>query len=226
MVNNIFLGSVRFSKPILLLVEGIDDKEFLETMIKYLINQSPEWESLKEIQVIMLQGEPNLKTSLFRAIKIHPDFSEIKTIGIVRDADSSVTNTFESLKSIVRQAGFSPPVHQLIPEITYFEDQAVSLVFLIMGNEESGMLEDLCYQSIGDSGVKDCIESYLSCVKSINGRIHNFAKSKCYAYIAVQDKPDIRVGTAAKKRYWDLDHCCFQPIVDFLSNLIKTIEVS
>ncbi len=82
------------------------------------------------------------------------------------------------------------------------------------------MLETVLNRSFSDMPIDSCIDEFFRCVEPYAGEgIHRRDKARASAYLATKDKPNVSVGVAAKKGYWNLDHEAFAPIRDFMRGL-------
>src|SRR5579872_1030406 len=91
---------MEISKEKILFVEGKDDSSFFNKFISHL--------GLNNIQVVSCEGKDKFPM-LLKTIKNVPNFNIVTSLGIVRDADESVSNAFKSLQSALSDAGFVKP---------------------------------------------------------------------------------------------------------------------
>jgi hypothetical protein len=106
-------------------------------------------------------------------------------------------------------------------------------VFIMPGNSEEGMLEDLCLGTVTDHPVSACVDVYISCLYdnlehekqdiSKDPYKHYFpkneAKTKMHTFLASMNKFVPSLGIAAKKGYFDLDSGILNDIKFFLQKL-------
>lgn len=87
-------GFPKFNSPIgcqkLLLVEGKDDAGFFGALLKQL--------QLEDIEIRSFDGTSNFSTYL-KTLKATPGFSQVVSLGIVRDADKDHNSAFQSICS-------------------------------------------------------------------------------------------------------------------------------
>ncbi|KPA17569.1 hypothetical protein MHK_002234 [Candidatus Magnetomorum sp. HK-1] len=79
--------NIKIEKDILLLVEGKDEVEFFEALLKY-INAN------ESAQIIEVGGKDKFKNE-FPTLLLSPNFDSVKKYAIVRDADTNANNTFQ-----------------------------------------------------------------------------------------------------------------------------------
>jgi len=216
--------NITIKKDILLLVEGKDEVEFFEAFLKTI-------KAHNIIQSIELGGKDNFKNE-FPALLLSPNFSDVKRYGIVRDADNSATNTFQSVTNLLNR--YNQPVPTIQGEIKFLNGIAAG-IFIMPGNSEEGMLEDLCLSTVINHPVSSCVDEYISCLhNNLNFEKENIskeqrkycfpknkAKAKMHAFLAGMNKFVPSLGIAAKKGYFDLHSKQLNNIKIFLQKLIR-----
>ena len=200
----------QLEKKILLIGEGKDEVRFFNSLLKFL--------EISNIRVEDYKGKDNLRTYL-QALKSRPSFSELTSIGITRDADNlPPKSAFDSICSSLRKVGLSIPNNQ--GEKTT-ETPSIN-IFIFPNNRDSGMLEDLCLESVKDDGAISCVEQYLECAKENASRQpNNVAKAKLHAWLASKEIPDKRLGEAAEAGYWDWQNAAFDVLKEFIFSWIN-----
>ena len=141
----------------------------------------------------------------------------ISSVGIVRDAESKIAQSaFQSIQSSLRRVNL--PVPERMNQ-RFGNSPAVS-VFILPDNQSSGMLETLLCKTLEGTQMSECIDGFFECVTSSSGEdLRRPDKSRAFAYISIMSYPNVSVGVAAKKKYWDLDHPVFDDIRVFLRSL-------
>jgi len=203
----------RIESEKLLIVEGKDERNFFAALLKH--------EHVNGVQVIPVGGKDKFKTELPNLVNMD-DFSEVDTLGFVRDAEENqAPAAFSSICSTLMKNNLPAPksINQVIIQ------QNIKIgVFIMPNNVDEGMLEDLCLQSINKNPLYRCVDEYLQCCLSQiskNKKI-NIAKAKVQAYLATQNPLVSSLGLAAKKGYWDFLNSCFVDIKKFLHNLFMS----
>jgi hypothetical protein len=192
----------------LLLVEGPDDRRFLEALLADLNLPDP-------IEIRPYYGLGNLERYL-KTLPATAGFVQVESLGVVRDADENAHDAFEFVRNKLRSAKLSVP------------DQVMSAVggnpnvsiFIWPDGKSPGTLETLCLTSVRDDKATMCVEEYFDCLKNqmdtLPKTIH---KAKLHTFLASREKPGLRIGEAAEKSYWDWIHPAFDPIKQFLRAL-------
>jgi hypothetical protein len=202
---------LQITKSKLLLVEGQDDLYLLGALLRHL-------NLADDIQIIMVGGKDQF-APYFKGLKINPGYSRVTSIGIVRDADADPAGAFQSVCSALSNAGLPVPTAPLqsagaAPKIT---------VLIVPGESRTGMLEDICLESVADDPAMGCVEEYFGCLEGKFGaddeRLKNRAKSKVQVFLASQASPGWGLGVAAQKGYWGFNHPSFEGIKQFLGIL-------
>ena len=191
--------NVIIQKPVVVAVEGIDDRLLLD----YLCHN---W-VLSNIQFISLSETPSFDN--VSAIINMPGFHQtVKAFGIIRDADERYQSAKDSVEDILRRLA--------LPIKTSY--------FIFPDNKNNGMLETLLMQvSSTDVDRTQCVDGFITCLtnKSIRIPNHRKDKAKIYAYLSAFDEPGKRIGEAASGGYWDHTNKVFNNLKQFLSDLAK-----
>lgn len=200
------MNKFKLNSSKLLLVEGRDEVEFFEAFFKYL--------NISEFQIINAEGKDNFQNHIL-SLKAVEGFNKIKIIGIIRDADQSAENSFISVCNSLKNADLDIPIHKN----TFTDGEIKTGVFIMPGNKEKGMLENLCLQSVEGSKEIDCIERFFDCIPE---KPKNIAKSKVQAYLSTRKNFVHSLGLAAKKGYWDFENEKFNELRKFIESYQET----
>ena len=191
-----------------ILVEGNDVKNFLEAFTDHLGTSG-------SVQIQNFGGIHELRGFLDAFIRM-PGFDTVARIGVVRDAESEADRALQSVQSCLRRVCL--PVPDTVefpsggsPEVT---------VLILPGNSQPGMLETLLCKTFEGTSEDTCINDFLGCIpwKIPSNRM---PKSRVYAWIATQSEPNVSVGVAAKKGFWNLDHSALDPVRNLLLSLSR-----
>ncbi len=185
-------------KPKLIIGEGRDEEFLFSALIKYL--------EIDDIQVYSYAGKDKLKNYL-KGLHLVPGFSNLRSLGITRDADESFDTAVQSIDDSIRR-------HKL----NEIENLRIEK-FIFPDNKSPGMLENLCLGAI-DSSDMGCIEYFFQCIKEKKNREPNeFSKAKIHAWLSTQFQPDKRLGEAALAGYIDWNNEIFNELINFIKSL-------
>lgn len=195
---------VTIEKPNLLVVEGRDDQEFFEALLKNV--------ALSEIQVLPVGGKTKLRKNL-KGLVATENFHAVTGLGIVRDADADPADAFEDVRTALRASGLSVPANPIEPS---GNDPRVT-VMILPGGGESGSLEDLCLRSVDGDPAILCTDRYFECLDAQQvDHPQHLSKARVQTFLASLPQTDLRLGVAAQRGYWPLGHDAFQEARDFL----------
>lgn len=194
-------------KRVQLLVEGKDDFNFFETLIRRL--------GRTDVEVRDYGGRDRLRSFLLELRK-SAGFTEVRVLAITRDADGPVTDARRSVSDAATDAGLPEPrAGDGAPG-----DDAVPEVRIHILGGDGGMLETLLNRTVEEEPEQRCVEEFLQCVEEKRGReVRNPHKSRVHAWIATRDHPEVSVGVAAQKDYWPLEHRVLDDLRSFLRSL-------
>lgn len=191
-----------------LVVEGRDDEFFFRAFIDHL--------KLGGIQILSIGGKSRLKDELEAIIKT-PGFSNVISLGIVRDADVNPISAFQGVCDVLRSLGLPTPSKPLMP--VGFKPK---VVVMVLPGEEPGALEDLCLKSVEEDPVMTCVEQYFQCLQQKGISLpRNMSKAKVQVFLASKPRAGLRLGEAAQAGYWPLESEVFRGLREFINKLVK-----
>jgi hypothetical protein len=196
----------------ILAVEGKDEKNFFDALLKNL--------DITNVQIIDVGGKDKFEIIFSNYLQTEDALEKIKNIGFVRDAEKDTANAaFQSICSVLSKYEFPCPT-ELCKAIE--KNSKKVNIFIMPNNNDCGMLEDLCIASIKNTGIFNCIESFIRCYENnIDKDKHNKAKAIILAYLSAQVPIVNSLGIAAQQRRVDFSHPCFNEIKNFLIELYK-----
>ena len=204
------IGPQPIESKIQLFVEGNDQRNLFEAFRDHL--------GLDHIQIQNFGGVDDLRDFLLRLAASNEFITMVEGIGIVRDAERSPQSAFQSVQNSLRNAGL--PVPSRPREREHSDAAAPAVTVLILPHDDRlGMLETLLCQTLTGQ-MNDCIDSYFDCVQGLpDVDMRRPHKARAHAYIATQPEPNLSVGVAAKRDYWDFEHSAFTVVRRFLETL-------
>lgn len=193
-------------KPVQLLVEGKDDLNFCETVIRRL--------GRTDIEIRDYGGRDRLRRYM-RGLRRIVNFRSVKVVAITRDADGLVADAVRSLCDAVRQVGLPEPVTRTGAGV---DGASPEIRIHILGGDGE-MPESLLHRAVAETPEAACVDAFVKCVEDTGRRLRNPHKSRAHAWIATRDHPEVSVGVAAQKNYWPLEHRALDDLRAFLRSL-------
>ena len=189
-----------------LLVEGKDAANFFREFVRRL--------SRPDVDVHDFGGVDQFRPFL-AAFVAAPNFGNVRSIGIVRDAEQSADAAFQSVRDALAHVNLTAPAS---PTESAGENPSVR-VLILPGDGQPGMLETLLCRTLTEDSVTRCVDDFLRCAEESGRRVQRRDKARAHAWLATQPLPQVSVGVAALKGYWNLDHQALQPLRQFLTAL-------
>lgn len=197
--------------PAVLLVEGKDDADFFKKLVDRL--------GLKDLVGV----KSDFRRDNFRvALRgIFPDLKNedlpYQTLGIVRDADDSATNTFKSVQTALKNLNLPVPKKPL----QVAQDRIRVSIFIMPGQQSGRMLEDLCLKALENHPLKPCVDEYVACAQIAQPlRLKNVPKATLNALLSCIENDDnevrMRLTTAVSQPWWPWDHPAFDEVKAFV----------
>lgn len=211
----------------ILVVEGTHEVAFLGELTKRA--------NIMDFDILPIGGKTQLADNL-ATLKDNSDFqSNVRSMGIIRDADDDPKAAFQSVASALERNGLPTPSQPLeVEEGTFLaagdlEAGPVRVSVMIMPTEgQTGALEDLCVASVGELPEYECVEGLFECLERLRNQ-HGDAvvlpkhpgKARAHAFLATRPDPDKHMGNAAEAGYWPLDHPAFDQVKAFIQQVAQ-----
>jgi hypothetical protein len=194
---------IKIEKEKILLAEGADAYYFFIWACQAF--------DASDIQVMDFGGIDNLGPYL-KTLKEISGYEDVKTIAIVRDAESNPDGAVKSIKNALKNNGFSVPGEPFV-----FTECSPRVAFMILPGFESdsrdravlskGTLEDLCLWMTENDPIRECVTLYIDCLKGKNIKIARPHKTSLHSYLSGRnDFVGLKIGEAAKAGAWDWNH--------------------
>ena len=198
----------RITRQKLLVVEGRDASEFFEALLRHL-------NLATEIEVRDFGGVSELRRYL-RTLVLTPGFTNVVSLGIIRDAEADATSAFQSVCNSLSQSGLSVPRLPMV----IVESKPRVTVFILPDCESPGMLEKLCLQTVSNDTAMPCVEQYFQCLQQRRRTLPtNLPKAQLHTFLASRPKSNLRLGEAAHAGYWPWEDPAFDKLKEFLCAL-------
>lgn len=127
--------TIEIMKPNVLVVEGREEELIFEAIVTHL--------ELENIQILPIGGKERLRQNL-KALVLSPRFTEVISMGIVRDANENPGATFQSVRDALQAVNLPAPERPLAPI-----GHSPRVTVMILPEEGTpGMLEDLFLRAV------------------------------------------------------------------------------
>lgn len=206
-------------KQIIILCERLDIAVFVDVYIKYLRTEGV---AIPNVRIINLQCLDNLPQCL-QGLEKAEDFSDIGRVLLIADAGIKRLETEHFLYSVKQ--------HSFLVDFDY--DLFLFPKKSAAGNWSPGFMEDLLVPALKQETSECCYfynlhniaHEYIFSVNNSRGqknRIVNYGRNFLYGYFAGTEKfVGLRLGEAAAKGAFDLNHEGFLDLREFLTNFWK-----
>jgi hypothetical protein len=187
----------------MLLVEGETPAHFFEGFAKHLgLADLIEIRSYGGIAELGTFLKTLASTTEFRAM--------VKSLGIVRDAETDANGARQSVNAAV--AGANLPGH-ITPSI-----------FILPNNSSKGMIETLCLRSVESTPLYQCVKDFIKCAEGAGATLSDADdpdrdKARLQVYLAATVKPQMMPGLAAYRGVYRFDDTTFEALRQFLRSL-------
>lgn len=194
------------NKKKVIAVEGKDDVNFFNAFLKHL--------KINDFEIHEVRGKIKFQNKL-PALVITPGFSDVEIFVVIRDADENAQASFESIRHILLKEKLQPP-----DRMNQFSTGNPRVgVYIMPGNSDKGILEDLCLKSVHKHPAMKCVKDFMNCVSSLEKKSRNESKAKAQAFLSAMPEIVNSVGVSALKGYWDFESSEFKDLKLFLDKL-------
>ena len=203
-------AAIKIASTKQLIVEGNDDIRVFNAIAEDL--------GISDLQVHGYGGYPKLRTFL-RTFKALPEFRTVRTLAVVADANCSRVDRERGIRDALSNSDLPMPSAPL--EVA--SNGNLSVMYLVVPhNRDTGMIEDVCLDSVSTDPAIDCVDGYFDCIRetSLPGPIESrVSKARVHAFLASRERPELRLGEAADSGIWPLDADAFSPMRELLRKL-------
>ncbi len=197
-------------KEKLIIVEGGDDENFIDALLKKL--------EINDVEIINIGGN-NFDDYVPEIGKI-TGFDKVKQLLVIGDADNNSQTAFDRIKRSIEEI----EDYNLIPpqvRNSFNNDlPQIGIYIITKPNSEEGILEDLCLETVKNHPVMKCVEIFCECISELDCEFENPSKSKCKTFLSGMPISVPHIGVGAQKNYWNLE----SEILDKLKSFLITIK--
>ena len=196
--------SIREKK--VLAVEGKDEVNFFEALLKHL--------GIASFEIRDVGGKDKFKKKL-PALVHTSGFSDVEVLVVVRDAEGDADAAFGSVRNVLRSQKLEPP-----DRMNQFSNGNPRIgVFIMPGNSDTGMLEDLCLKTVEEHPAMKCVNAFTDCASVLKDPPKIMAKAKAQVFLAAMSDIANSVGVGAQKGHWNFDSDELDNLRSFIDNL-------
>ena len=189
-----------------LAVEGKDEVNFFNALLEYV--------GITNFEVYEVGGKQQFRDKLPALVRMS-GFSDVEVLAIIRDADNNAEAAFQSIKDILKKEKLKAP-----NQVNQFSDGSPKIgIFIMPGNSDTGMLEDLCLKTVEHHASMHCVEPFINCISELETPPNNIAKAKAQAFLATMPELVKSVGIGAQKGYWNFNSEELTDLKSFIDNL-------
>ena len=203
-------AALRIEQPKQVFVEGNDEVRLFGALAQHL--------GISDVQINQYRGRDNLRPFL-KAIPLLDGFENINSLAVVADANSNRNGTEQRIHAALSAANLPSPRR---PLEVLAQDKVRVCYLVVPHGADSGMIEDVCLDSVQADPAIDCVERYFECIEQTNVRGPRevwLAKARLHAFLASRERPDLRLGEAADAGIWDFGADAFRPLKTLLELL-------
>lgn len=196
----------RINSKKVLAVEGKDEVNFFNALLKYV--------RIIDFEVHEVGGKQQFKKKLPALVRVN-GFSNVEVLAVIRDADNNAKAAFQSIKKIIEGEKLKSP-----NQMNRFSDGNPKIgIFIMPGNSDTGMLEDLCLKTVKDHPAMSCVKLFMDCISKLKNKPKNIAKASAQVFLAAMPNIANSVGIGAQKEYWNFNSEELKNLKSFIDNL-------
>ena len=203
-------AALRIEQPKQVFVEGNDEVRLFGALAGHL--------GISDIQVNQYRGRDNLR-SFLRTFTALSGFASVNSLAVVADANSDRNATEQRIRDALSAAGFPSPRRPL--EVLAQDNMRVCYL-VVPHDAASGMIEDVCLDSVQADPAIDCVDGYFECIRQTDlpgPKKVRLAKARLHAFLASREEAHLRLGEAADAGIWDFGADAFRPLKGLLQRL-------
>ncbi|MCL1997578.1 MAG: hypothetical protein FWG65_02295 [Turicibacter sp.] len=184
----------KIKKPNIIFCEGADAYYFI---IQYIVYLKAEENKFEDFQVIDFGGNEELPARLKEDLPNYPGYEKLKSLLIIRDAETDQNAAIQSIQSALEAANFPVPQkpHNVTEGLKPNSSQNIKVAFTLFPTlsevPTDGTLEDLFIENLTENNVENVLNEVDKFVNRLKTNGRNFGhmhKSKLHAYFAVTDE--------------------------------------
>ena len=206
-------AQISVERPRLLVVEGVSEAHLFSALFAHI--EEMDGVRMDDIQIVNVGGRDNIRRDI-QVIVNDRNFGMVSAIGVVRDAGDNAADAFRSVRDALIDAGLPAPSAPL----SVVGDVPKVAALIVPHGRSSGVLEDVCLESVEGDPAMGCVQDYFSCIESrLAVQPNNLSKAMAQAFLASRERPGLPLGLAAYRDYWDFEHSAFDALKELVGML-------
>lgn len=214
---------IEHSYPNLILCEGIDAFYFMLWFLDYIKKIEIKFSSFK---VYDFGGISQLKNYISLLTKLNGFEEIVKSITIIRDAETNASGACDSIKNSLQSLGFAVPTAPCTPmqdiQSKYPDIKTGFLLFPTCSETvENGTLEDLCLNIIKGEDAQSILDTVDNALKLYK---HTFScphKNRLHTFFSFTNEyVSLKIGEAAKCGAFSYDKPEIKNLKKFLAQMV------
>ncbi len=217
----------------ILLVEGRDDREFLQTFLCNLdLAVDIEPETPKNFCATESDGVDVVRTRALPFAYERIKRGEITHLGIIVDADSATYKYGFNVRrkqftTVLKEYGYEIPPFSGNPEqgelFTHPEEYAAIGLWIMPTHHQDGMLEDLLLGNLSKPHQSNLLEKVDEVIEHLDNlryfKNKNLSKARLATLLAWQKKPGMATDKAYKAKVFDVNATAFSKLAEWLKTV-------
>lgn len=212
----------------LLFLEGADDVAVFFHLLSYYEIPIAEKDRSEEGKISLHNGKGinRLLETLQVLLKAQDTDIEWEVIGVVIDADTNLTNRWQSMRDLLMHSGYTdiPLMPDAAGTIVYEQDRPTIGIWIMPDNVLPGMIEHFVQFLVPDGD--PLWEKAEQCVSNIPEHQRpfipaHFAKAHVHTWLAWQETPGNPMGLAITKRYLNAEAPHAQNLISWIRQLFE-----
>jgi len=198
----------------ILLVEGNDDQHVIWALCR-------KFDLPQNFEVVSTNGVDRL----FNQLPIRLKGADVKTIGIIIDADTNIEARWNTVKTILKEKYMDFPDYPNQNGTIFQDGNSKAGVWLMPDNQVNEMLESFINFLIPPTDeLRPILNTQLDNIERENLNKYNLIhrdKAFIHSWLAIQEDPGTPMGLSITKKYLNTDADRCQLLVNWLRNLFK-----
>jgi hypothetical protein len=161
-----------------------------------------------------------------------PNFSLIKTLTVIRDAETNAADSERSVQNLLKRHRFAVPSAACTPRRPCGDERKVITGYALFPRfdkeAEDGTLEDLCLETLAKEDAEGrlrIVDDAISQVGEKFGKLSRRHKNRLHTYLSLTDEfVTQKLGESAKTGAFDFQATALEPLKNFLRSMMDIAD--